>query len=226
MHGILLIHGFLGNEEDYKPLTMYLQKQGYLVHTPTLAGHENLTELKYITATDYIEQIEQDYIKLRKMTHKITVIGYSLGGVLAVHLASKYPNIEKLILINAAFMYPDISSFLTNGHNIFREIFLQYRAGKRLDDLKCVARNVTANACKEVYKLIRNTRHDLCSVRQDTLILQSTKDGIVPPQTARYIYRRLATRQKEIMYLKNKGHILVEIFDTQFFQLINNFLNE
>ena len=83
---IIFLHGFLGTPQDFHPVLKN-------IHIPyqalTLPGHCN----KPLDLEKFEEEIP----------FKSTLVGYSLGGRIAMHLAKKYPEkIKKLIIVSAA----------------------------------------------------------------------------------------------------------------------------
>ena len=103
---ILLIHGFAGSNYDYNNLNNDLQKyHDFDVYTFTLPGHDkkiinDVTRKDWITASE--KQVES---LINKGYTSIYVVGHSMGGVIACHLAKKYPIIKKLVLASPAFRY-------------------------------------------------------------------------------------------------------------------------
>jgi len=103
---ILLIHGFAGGSYDYSNLGNDLQlHMDFDVYTFTLPGHDKLI-IKDVTRDDWIREAEKQIETLiRRGYKKIYVIGHSMGGVIACHVAKKYPQIKKLVLASPAFRY-------------------------------------------------------------------------------------------------------------------------
>lgn len=103
---ILLIHGFSGGNYDYGDLSNDLQLfWDFDVFTFTLPGHDKLI-IKKVTKDDWIKSAEDQIEKIISHGYnKIYVIEYSMGGIIACHLASKYPEVKKLILAAPAFKY-------------------------------------------------------------------------------------------------------------------------
>ncbi|MDO5569766.1 MAG: alpha/beta fold hydrolase, partial [bacterium] len=91
---ILLIHGFAGGVWDYEPLSNELQLSlDFDVYSLTLPGHEK-SRMINIKKEQWEEAVEQHIEMLIKRKYKkIYVIGHSMGGVLACHLAKKYPQV-------------------------------------------------------------------------------------------------------------------------------------
>ena len=103
---ILLIHGFVGGIYDFENLPNELELiNEFDVFTFTLPSHERfiVKDAKY---EDWIKASEQQIEYLINCNYKtIYVIGHSMGGVIAAHLASKYKQIKKLVLAAPAFRY-------------------------------------------------------------------------------------------------------------------------
>ena len=79
------LHGFLGQGSDWKTIKDALKKQSSLAefHTPSLFSPNNQSDIKdfYPWANDFNKSVR----KKCKATHKKILIGYSMGGRLALH---------------------------------------------------------------------------------------------------------------------------------------------
>ena len=103
---ILLIHGFVGGIYDFGNLPNELEIiNKFDVYSFTLPSHEKfiVKDAKY---EDWIKSAEKQIEFLLDHNYKtIYVVGHSMGGVIATHLASKYKEIKKLVLAAPAFRY-------------------------------------------------------------------------------------------------------------------------
>ena len=99
-----MIHGFVGGTYDYGMLPTELELvRRFDVYTFTLPGHEKLI-VKDVKHTDWIKSAEDQIELLIKNHYKtIYVIGHSMGGVIATHLAKKYKQVKKVVLVAPAF---------------------------------------------------------------------------------------------------------------------------
>lgn len=82
---IIFLHGFLGSPEDWNPLTQYIKVP---FETLTLPGHHG-------------RPLDLSLLE-KEIPEKVTLVGYSLGGRLAMNFARKFPEkIEDLIILSA-----------------------------------------------------------------------------------------------------------------------------
>ena len=91
--GVLMIHGFTSTPHQFKDLSKYLSSNGFTVYAPLIAGHGTRPEdLIKTSPEDWKKSVEEAYLKLKKRTEKIVVIGNSFGGNLVFWLARKAGN--------------------------------------------------------------------------------------------------------------------------------------
>lgn len=213
MIGCLCIHGFTGSPEEVAPLADYLRERtDWMIETPTLPGHGSELQLKGITYDQWIAAAEQAFLALHRRCRTVYVIGFSMGGVIAVYLAEKYP-VAKLVLLSAAFYYVnprqlwrDIREMFANGWKGAREhpLFLRYRN-------KMMA--TPFSAVREFRKLVRDVRPRLPRVAAPALIVQGEKDGIVPLKSAYYLYEQIGSAEKKLLLLPNSFHHVCHSID-------------
>ena len=88
---ILLIHGFAGGCYDYGDFPNDLEShKNFDVYTFTLPGHDKL-RINKVSKDDWLKSAEIEIEKIINKGYKtIYVIGHSMGGIIATHIASKY----------------------------------------------------------------------------------------------------------------------------------------
>ncbi len=90
--GCLLIHGFTGNPSALRWMGQYLHQQGYTVYAPRLAGHGTTPEAMIgVRWQEWAADVLAGFEMLRGTCDRIFAIGLSLGGSLALILASQQP---------------------------------------------------------------------------------------------------------------------------------------
>ena len=99
--GVLVVHGFTGNPQSMRPLAEAFAAAGFAVSLPLLPGHGTTVEDMIPTRwRDWSEAAEGAYGELAARTRTVVVAGLSMGGTLAVWLATRHPEIAGLVLVN------------------------------------------------------------------------------------------------------------------------------
>lgn len=224
---ILLIHGFAGGNYDYGNLGNDLQLyKNFDVYTFTLPGHDK-TIIKNVTREDWINEAEKQVEKLiRNGYKKIYVIGHSMGGVIACHIARKYPEVKKLILASPAFRY------FTFKNDKFDLIASLKQTPSLLKDYN--PDNVFSRVLKlpitttlEFINLVNEHNNDVKDILCPTLILWGSLDKIVPKDGVMYVYKNIKSDSVILYEINNVTHDTFknERYD-EILMIITNFFKE
>jgi len=209
MKGCLFIHGFTGAPFEVEPLVRHLEEEtDWVIKVPTLPGHGDVPSLKGIQFSEWIAHAENELRDLMNECEEVYIIGFSMGGLIAAYLASRY-QVEKLVLLSAAAhylnprqMFLDVKELITEtirGNGANNEIYIRYR--------KKVLETPLA-AALEFRKLVRYIRPILDKITIPVLIVQGECDGIVPVKSAQYLYERITSEQKELCFLPSSKHLV------------------
>ncbi len=89
--GVLLLHGLGGTPAEVRFVAMGLNKAGYTVHTPQLAGHGTNSDgdTKW---QDWYRSARAALVELRKECDTVIVGGLCMGAILGMHLAARQPD--------------------------------------------------------------------------------------------------------------------------------------
>lgn len=94
----LLIHGFPGTPAEMTPLAMHLHELGWTVHAPLLPGFgQNIHELGNYSYKQWLDVLADHLRELQIHHNQILIIGYSMGGALAMQLAAEH-KVKGLVL--------------------------------------------------------------------------------------------------------------------------------
>ncbi|ATP42048.1 carboxylesterase [Solibacillus sp. R5-41] len=205
--GVLFLHGFSGGPYEVQPFADYVQKKtGWMMAIPTLSGHgeaEHL-EMKGYKAQHWLMDAEIAYRRLAKQVDEIIIVGFSMGGVIAMYLANRY-KVKKLVLLSAAAKYISPSQLVKD----FR-IMATDAMNKKLQENELFARykfkflNVPFSATVEFMKVVQKTSPYIKNIKCPTFIVQGLLDGIVPSQTAQILYDQIQSKEK-LIYLSECG---------------------
>lgn len=99
--GALVLHGFTGNPQSMRGLAEALAGAGLAVELPLLPGHGTSVEDMLATGwEDWSTAAEDVYAELAGRSRRVVVAGLSMGGTLAVWLATRHPEIAGEVVIN------------------------------------------------------------------------------------------------------------------------------
>ncbi len=106
----LALHGFFGSGQDWRDAVEYANTGLRLDACPDLPGHGCLADLPDDHRLYRLEPLLH-WLRARIAAlpeRPRTLIGYSLGGRIAIHLAHRFPeSIDRLVLIGASFGIAD-----------------------------------------------------------------------------------------------------------------------
>src|ERR1044072_7796556 len=89
MTPLILLHGAIGASDQLQALASVLQQKGREVHVMDFAGHGK-QPFGEAFGIDYFGWELKRFVKEKDLV-KPNVFGYSMGGYVALHLASKEP---------------------------------------------------------------------------------------------------------------------------------------
>lgn len=222
---VLIIHGFLGGTYDQEDLANYLELDNNLdVYRFTLPGHaRNLSKVKY---REWVDKSEEQLKRLIKNNYNdIYLLGHSMGGVIAVYLASKYPQVKKLVLAAPAYNYlgtvddnTDIKKTIESSSNII----------KTYGTDEIISRFLKLNSAMifEFMSLVKKYYDYPCEITCPVLILQGNNDDIANPSSSRYVYDSVKSKKKTLIFLDGVTH---DVFrskkDAFVFKTVDKFFN-
>lgn len=105
---VLLIHGITGTPSEMRHLGKCLNKAGFTVYCNTLPRHcGSLGELKKVTWQEIADACAQDFNFLKESHKQVFVAGLSLGALMGIHLAYKFPSEVSGIIALAPTIFYD-----------------------------------------------------------------------------------------------------------------------
>ena len=90
--GCLLIHGYGGNTFEMEGLANALIEAGIGARLVSLPGHgENFENFRQYRFSHWLAQAEEDLRDMAAHCERVIVVGFSMGGTIALQLAARYP---------------------------------------------------------------------------------------------------------------------------------------
>lgn len=105
----LLIHGFLGSPRELRPLAQELAAAGVTARAVLLPGFgENVDRLRHARADDWMDAARAAWVETRQDAARTTLIGFSMGGAIALRLAAETGLApDRLILLAPHWKFAD-----------------------------------------------------------------------------------------------------------------------
>jgi carboxylesterase len=221
----LCLHGFTGTPYDVAPVAHALADAGFAVSAPLLAGHgQDAAALTASTWNDWVASAGAalDRIKVASDGGRVTLVGFSMGGLLALRLARTRPDdVAALALLSVPLRLPDWQARILRGFGhlpgfLKRRPFasLRKRGGSDVTDDR--VRNATPSlphmplaSLSELVALGDVVRRDLPFIAQPAFVAHGARDHTVPRSAAFELAGSLASPTVERLWLPRSGHLVI-----------------
>jgi carboxylesterase len=251
--GVLVVHGFTGSPFEMRWLGERLADRGLHVVGPALAGHaRGLPEdLDRTTWQDWYASAASAFDHLRTRCPRVAVVGLSMGGLLALHLARERQaeiaalgllatpiwlprRIEVAIrtvnrLVNAGMRRPLVAALVEElgGPHVPKfggESDIADPAG-RYENPTMPAMPVRAlDSLLDLQKVVRG---ELAQVHQPVFLAHSRQDHTAPYACAAGILKRLGSRDVRALALERSYHVItVDVDRAEVARGVGDFVEE
>ncbi len=207
--GCLLVHGFTASPQEMLSVGQHLAREGYTVYGPRLAHHGTTAE--DMTRThwhDWYYSVLDGYHLLRQQCQEVVVIGLSMGGSLALMLATEQP-VTALITMEAPIHLTDWRmNYARTIARVYPYIPKQgFDPAQKLNARYSVQ---PVHAIAELRDMLVELRPRLASITAPALIIHSLADEMIPLSNFDTIYREIGSTHKEKLILQHSGHLVTE----------------
>lgn len=226
--GVLLMHGLTATTAEIRPLARELAAGGYTVAGPLLPGHgTHPDDLNETTWRQWAWEAEKSYNHLATICDHVFVGGESTGGVLALHLATRFPEIAGVLCYAPALS-------LAMPFNKVVQLYAINRLVPAIpkDNVGSNARwqGYKVNPLRGVMELIRlgrDVRRRLSEITQPVLVIQGRHDQTVAEDVGEIIVSGVQSDLTAHYWLEDSAHvILLEDELPQILQLTLAFMQE
>lgn len=214
--GALVLHGFTGNPQSMRGLSLALADAGFTVEMPLLPGHG--TEVADMLPTrweDWSGAAEAAYVDLTARTDAVVVIGLSMGAMLAVWLAERHPEIAAIAVVNPLVAPPDgdtvafLQAMVDGGDELApgvgSDIAMEGSVESAYAELPLRATLSLFSAAAEVEAALE-------SVTCPVLVFTSTQDHVVDPKSSALLVERAKGPVEQIV-LDRSYHVATLDYD-------------
>lgn len=217
--GVLAIHGFTGVPHEVGALVEAAEGAGLRALAPLLPGHgTDARDLQQRRYTDWVRAAEAALLEVAQ-DGPVLLSGMSLGSVIAAHLAAKYADrVKGLVLLGFAGWLPR----LTTGWPLAvvemlglheRDLYLQKAGGADIAHPEARKAHPSYDvhpirAAIELTKLARIVRAELGRITCPTLVMHGRHDRVCPKENVSRLLARLGSRDVEAVILDRSAHII------------------
>ena len=223
---VLLVHGFTGSPYELHLLAQQLHDEGRGFHcaVPLLAGHHK--SLAELAATGWRDWLKSADAALHELWHdvertaktpRLAVVGLSMGGLLALELARRYPAEGKLgqpaistlcVLASPLFLPPAQTRAIRrlNRTPLLRRLAVPKLFGADLRERNrpqppLRPRAMPLSSLGSLLELMDEVRGHLPEVRQPIFISHGKKDHTAPYESMTAIAKGLGTPPEQLRCL-------------------------
>ena len=209
---VVLIHGFTGSPPEMQPLAEAFNAEGYGVQVPLLVGHgTTLSDLMEVHPQQWIDPLDALITRLLSEGQKVVLAGLSLGSILSLQLALRYPQIKALLLYSPPVRSGDPRRFLAPLLIRFTQSlpkpasdFFDPSAAERLWSYD---RYPVATSAR-VLDLISRTRKQLTQIQQPLLAIASRHDKVISSSGIELLMSNVRSSPCELHWLERSGHAI------------------
>jgi carboxylesterase len=206
--GALLLHGFTGSPASLRPLGEFLAAHGIAVTGPRLPGHgTSVDDLAGTTWEQWFAAAETALTELETRTKAVICVGLSMGGALAVHMATRHHDrLRGLVAINPYVHDPRLaiaavaSPFVRTVKGVVNDI-------KKPGQNEVGYDRIPTKTLPSLNRLLKSAEADLPRIRLPLLVFSAPEDHTVKPANARLFFERAASTDKELILLTNSYHV-------------------
>jgi carboxylesterase len=237
--GLFFVHGFLENGQiSYYGIPEKLRSIGLTDFVfADVQGHGLTENLNDFDADKALERIEKQYIDYKLRHKRVYLVGFSMGGAIAGHLASKY-GADKLVLISPAFKYGVTSTIKNEAVEFFRGILKRpiEDVAKDIQEGGLDAREIvskffdssSSNSAKikkmmlertgklklgvfvNFTRLISKIKKTMGKIESPTRIYMSTSDPLVPLDSGQYAFDLVTNSDKRLIVISEVDHNILQ----------------
>jgi carboxylesterase len=219
MLGCLLLHGLTSSLSCVDGLVPYLVERGIPYRLPVLRGHGGVpADLRGVTAADWHADAARALDDLLTECDRAVVVGLSMGGAVALHLAAERGDrLAGVVALAPALRLAGglgdrlrVAALAATNGLVPVDVRNAYEDPERA----AASTNYTHAPARAILALDaygRRVARLLPRITIPLMVVYTPDDRVVPPGVAASVYERVATppAQKRILAVPGSGHELL-----------------
>ncbi len=212
--GVVLQHGFTGTPYEVRYLGERLAAAGFSVAAPLLPGHGTVvSDLDATSWQDWVDHVERAVDRMQARCGRVAIVGQSLGGLLALYVASRRPELCCVSSLAAPLWLEGLSGRVASwvGAGKLRIKAIPKIGGSDVLDPRSKAENpcypaIPTKALGQLVEFMTVVDASLARIQQPTLVLHARQDHTAPVACALRIAE--ATRAERVRILPRSYHLI------------------
>jgi esterase/lipase len=216
--GVVLVHSYLSVPGEVRDLARFLNRLGYWVYAPRLPGHgTSPADLASRTTVEWLEAVETGFAIMQDICDRVVLGGMSVGGSLALQLAASTVRAAGLFAICPPMRLKDYSTRFMPAQDTWDRMLSRMK-GENLrsqfvdfssDNPHINYSRNPLSGISEVGSLLERLEKTVRDITLPILILQADNDPVLSPKSARLIFDRLASAEKEFSLVHADRNIII-----------------
>jgi carboxylesterase len=108
------------NKITFRAISPILERLKVPFHFVDIQGHGDDEDINLFNHDLVLKKVEREYLKFKEDHEDVMLIGYSMGGAIAAHLASKF-GAKKLVLVSPALKYGGTKRLTAQALNVIKK---------------------------------------------------------------------------------------------------------
>ncbi len=217
--GVLLVHGFNGTQDDMIELEQHLREHGMLAVNMLLPGHgmDHVRELMTLGWDDWAQAVSNELRVLKARCDQVFLVGHSLGGALALHIAAHEDVAGIVVMCAPIYMHPLLKPFIGVAKFVVPLLPTIYEDVRDRDARRRYKRGTyhwtPVRPIESMLKFLPRLREELPQITAPALIMIALHDHVVPARDGHEIYRRIGSQEKYLVTFHRSYHIIMKDHD-------------
>lgn len=228
---ILLLHGWLSDINDFEQLIPDLEQMYDHIERVSYSGHGD-DDPDNFDDVETFNQLDEVFKKLQLNYEIIDVVGFSMGGALAVYLSQNYA-FNKLVLLAPANRYLNFRFTFSRIKHLIKTLYSYELAVIKKDEeekeyhknkLRMVFEDdkYSLSFAKDKYlnkyfrksfrtfkRIIKKVNSNITIIRNPLFIAWGKFDQLVPHASAKDLYDICINENKQLMIYEEMSHTLI-----------------